>query len=199
MISGNFYGNDLIGILEELKEKEKIIMLAGLNKTFRGETFGIMGKIILETADKVFYHHAYCKTINEKGEQCCNPAKYTLRVIKNSEEKINFLNKNNEIITGYGYAPYFDLTTIVESNDEQTGESREKYTSVCKKCFKIPFKKETIEIYDAIRNKTPLDGNMLNYEKIIDMLIKEKKILETKNGYEVIKKVEDLNSGRFIE
>ena len=68
-----FFDNELVRVSEELANAGKRVILAGLDKDFRGEVFGIMGDLLVraEFVDKL---SAICTV-------CGNPATRTQRLI----------------------------------------------------------------------------------------------------------------------
>lgn len=56
---GNFFDDDIIDVLDGLVKKGKHVVVAGLDKDFRGETFGPMGELLAK-ADYVTKLDAIC-------------------------------------------------------------------------------------------------------------------------------------------
>jgi thymidine kinase len=187
----NLYNDKLIPIINQLKNENRIVMGAGLDKSFRGESFGIMPRLKELAEDSILYFNSYCK-MSKNGQQCSNLANYTVRLRKDSDQKVQFFNKKGEIVTGYGYAPYFDPLVLIEGSDKGTA-----YTTACEECFKIPYKKETIQAYNMlIQNKNNIQ--ITNLDKIVEMLIQEKIIRKDGNKYHPFEYHYDLNSGMAV-
>lgn len=70
---GNFFDEELPDVCRILASKGKQVIVAGLDKNFRGEPFGPMGELKLE-ADHVDTLHAFCTV-------CKRPASRTQRII----------------------------------------------------------------------------------------------------------------------
>jgi thymidine kinase len=76
-----FFNQDLVSVSEELANAGKRVILAGLDKDFRGEVFGIMGELLVraEFVDKL---SAICTV-------CGNPATRTQRLIEGQPAHYN--------------------------------------------------------------------------------------------------------------
>ena len=73
----NFFDNYLIEMIENLLKNGKNLLVAGLDKDFRGRPFGPMGNI-LAMADEVTKLKSVCA-------KCGNPATMTHRLVESSE------------------------------------------------------------------------------------------------------------------
>jgi len=70
---GNFFDMGLVDVCRELVLRGKIVIVAGLDKDFRGEPFGPMA-LIKQDAETVHSMHAFCKV-------CHREASYTQRIV----------------------------------------------------------------------------------------------------------------------
>lgn len=77
---GNFFDMGLVDVCRELVLRGKRVIVAGLDKDFRGEPFGPMGALKQEAED-VHSLHAFCKV-------CHKDASFTQRIKIVGEERI---------------------------------------------------------------------------------------------------------------
>jgi thymidine kinase len=75
-----FFNNDIINVCKRLAEENKRVVVAGLDTDFRGVPFGPMPALMCE-ADYLDKLRAICVI-------CCNPASFSQRIIKDSEQVI---------------------------------------------------------------------------------------------------------------
>lgn len=107
-----FMDEDLLEVAIELTRRGKKVIVAGLDKDFRGEPFGLMGQIKQE-ADHVDTVHAYCAL-------CGRPASRTQRI---------------KIIEGRRMpADYNDPVVLVGAEND--------YESRCRKHHEVPGKSD---------------------------------------------------------
>ena len=77
----NFFTSELVSVVQSLTEENTNVIIAGLDQTFRGETFEPMGEL-LAIADKVQKLNAVC-------EKCGDTATMTQRLIDGKPASIN--------------------------------------------------------------------------------------------------------------
>lgn len=63
---GNFFSNELFGLVQELIGMNKRVMVAGLNRTFADDPFEPMDKLILD-ADQLDMYDAVCTQCGDKA------------------------------------------------------------------------------------------------------------------------------------
>ncbi len=197
----SFYNHEIIPTINSLRSDNRLVLAAGLDKSFRGEPFGVMPylkEMVPPHSLESTTFNSYCK-IARGDEQCCNLATYTVRLKRESEFKTSFFDKEGNLVEGYGFAPYFDPLKLVEKKKDD-GPSPTEYTSACEDCFQIPLKDETVRVYESlISGFRAKDIKSSNLDKIIDMLVSEDKIVDMENGfYEAKPHFFDLRSGAYI-
>ncbi len=111
---GNFYNYELVNVAKELRTQDRVVVIAGLNRNFRGEPYGYMRELAFE-ADIVNPHTSYCNMVTN-GQPCSRPAIYTVRLLKvktgNEEDKVDFRRASDcEIILQKYY-----LAPLLSSN-----------------------------------------------------------------------------------
>lgn len=74
-----FFDKNLVEVCRELARRGKRVMVAGLDKNFRGKPFGPMA-LLKQEADQVDTQHAYCKV-------CGRDASFTQRIINGKPAK----------------------------------------------------------------------------------------------------------------
>ena len=196
-----FFIYNIIPVIRTLKKEDRVILAATINKSFRGEDFGVV-PYLLGLADprslESTTFNSYCKLI-VNNRQCSNPATYTVRLSRDSDFKVDFFDKQNNVIEGYGFAPYFDPLKVFEEK-KQSGFKQREYTTACKSCFKIPFMQETFDVYNSlIRGINVRDIDFEYVSDVVNMLFDENKIKSLGKGYYSAREhVFDINSGVFI-
>jgi len=68
-----FFDNGIVEVCLELVNRGKKVIVAGLDKNFKGEPFGPMA-LLKQEAEEVQTFHAYC-------HKCGNPASFTQRIV----------------------------------------------------------------------------------------------------------------------
>lgn len=96
-----FFGPEIIAVVEELLEKDKKVLVAGLPQNFRGEPFGQM-PILLTKADELVLLTAIC-TYKENSQICGADATRTQRLVNGQPASYN----DPEVLIGAqeAYAP----------------------------------------------------------------------------------------------
>lgn len=121
---GNFFDEEIYHVARYLSEGRGLrIIIAGLDKNFRGEPFGSMGDL-MTVAREVTKLTAICMSCHDEG----SPATYTQRLVNGEPAK------------------YFDPVILVE---DASGESNEKYEARCDECWEMPDNPYKRVIYDA--------------------------------------------------
>lgn len=82
-----FFGPEVIGVIEELLDRDKKVLVAGLPLDFRGEPFGSM-PILLAKADEIVTVTAIC-THSIDGEICGQEATRTQRLVNGRPANYN--------------------------------------------------------------------------------------------------------------
>ena len=194
----SFHEHKIIKVINYFRAENRLIMAAGLDKSFRGEPLKYIQNLKemvnpQSLAETTF--NSYCKVI-KNGKQCRNTATHTLRLYKQSKQKVQFLDKEGQLITGFGYAPYFDKLVLFEKKEI----SERQYTAACPDCFKIPYKDETIDAYnELIKGRSSSEIKVTHLDEIVNMLVEENKIYEVeKNIYAPREYIQDIETGVYI-
>jgi thymidine kinase len=82
-----FFGPEIVAVVEELLDRNKKVLVAGLPLDFRGEPFGSM-PIFLAKADDLIHVTAIC-TYSENGQICGEEATRTQRLVNNQPANYN--------------------------------------------------------------------------------------------------------------
>jgi thymidine kinase len=108
-----FADEGIVGVCIVLTHQGKKVIVAGLDKNFRGEPFGPMA-LLKQEADHVDTYHAYCN-------KCGKPASRTQRIKKVNGERIP--------------ADYNDPTVLIGAEED--------YEARCRRCHEVPGKLST--------------------------------------------------------
>ena len=198
---GNFYNYKLIHVLKRIVEQGlRCTVVAGLDKTFRGEPWEPMNTVIdMAYPHNVHLHQPYCK-VQREGKQCNNLAIYSMRVRQDSPHKVRFYDQQGNLVTGFGFAPYFDPTYSPQRS--KTELNPVDYTQACEDCFQIPRKDDVIEVQRAL-----LEGReprqVPDLENILDFLTGDErgnhKLFEkSEDKYVPMPHTLDIESGLYI-
>ncbi len=161
---GNFHTYKFVPVVQQLMSQNRVVIVYGLDLDFRGEKFPVMQRL-QEIARKresvtgkrlVHVFESYCCVLDEDGEQCGDPAGYTLRAVKSDNEKqeeirfIEFKDEEKIVVNGFTKASYFEPTIIVEGSNKNI-----KYTSACERHFgEVPGKRLTTAVLTHVQKET---------------------------------------------
>ncbi len=186
---------DFVEFLLWVRKKGLVLYVSGLEYDFRDMNFGNIDAVIRRLNVKID-KKPVCKAITN-GKQCGMPANHTQRVwLKDFASEIgcadlieklgdyDFASKEgNLILSEYVPAPFFDKTVRIEQKRED-GKHRIAYLPTCWDCAKVPFKKETFTVYDAIIKKedpAKAEVDPLVRDRILNFLLEENWV-EKKEG-----------------
>lgn len=176
----NLHTPRFIPVVQELRKNGKLVVVYGLDKDFRGEPFGPMGRleVIAREREKATGHklvetgNAWCTALQDT-ERCGNLATYNLRAVRlngRDSEEVRFIDIDGKTgINGFTRAKYYDPTIVIEGSS-----SLVKYTTVCEEHFgELPGKEAVIKILEDIRTESKIEYHKLikNYgEEAVDIL-----------------------------
>lgn len=149
---------DLLDFMQWCKDEDMLLYFAGLPYDFRHMWFGHMSSVY-PYIDRRLEKKPACMTIKPNGQKCINTAKHTqklwsidfvkekgLEKLLPEMEYFNFSDKGDvRVKKTYVAAPFFAETIDIENN-----QGGVKYLPVCLNCAKLPYKEETLSVYDAI-------------------------------------------------
>ncbi|MDP3989693.1 MAG: hypothetical protein Q8Q01_00635 [archaeon] len=149
---------ETLNLMSWCKGNDKALLLSGLLYDFRHLPFGQV-HAILPYVDIKSDEKPACMGVSLVDGPCKNTAQHTQRVWSMDflEEmslgnelktfgKFCFQDKSLKVLTDYVAAPFFDKTLRIE----ETNDGRVKYLPVCTDCADIPFKDETVAVYNSI-------------------------------------------------
>ena len=169
---GNFHTHKFVPVVQQLMSQNRVVVVYGLNLDFRGEKFLVMQRLqeiagareSITGKRLVHVFESYCCVIDEDGEQCGDPAGYTLRTVKSDNEKqeeirfIEFKDEERIAVRGFTKASYFEPTIIVEGSNKNI-----KYTSACERHFgEVPGKRLTVAVLTHVQR----EADARSYESI---------------------------------
>lgn len=127
-----------------------------------------------------------CMALDAEARKCTNTAKHTQRVwsiefvketgleaLLGEMEIVDFMDKDKKkSINQYVAAPFFDQTLRIEEEKNK----KVKYLPVCTSCAVLPYKEETFQVYDALKESRDIHvlNNPLLVKAIVDFLESEK-------------------------
>ena len=145
-------------------KREKIaVFISGLLYDFRHFPFGYM-PVLLPYVDIKQEKKPACMALNLEEIKCTNTAKHTQRVWSKEFVREQGLEQLVDQLGTFGFehkdkqrfptefvpSPFFDQTVRIG----ETEQEKVMYLPVCTGCAKLPFKKETFEVYDLmVKNK----------------------------------------------
>jgi len=203
---GNFYDHRIIHFTRKLRDEGRVVIVGGLDLTFRGEPFGSMAFLKMD-ADQLNVHYAYCQIVH-KGARCSKPARYTARLLKRTnshDQQVVDFARDEDIVRGqYKFAPYYHPTKLVEEVPKKGELPSTVYTIACPDCFRIPGKEETQEVYDAVRSGQTSEqlaqrfGHIGNLSRIVDFLVEEKRVQKLGDKLVPMSYHFDMASGMYV-
>lgn len=107
---GNFFSEDFVELVLELIDRDKRVIVAGLNLTFAGDPFPPMPRLMAE-ADKLDLLHAVCTECNDEATR-------TQRLVD-------------------GEPASADDKTIKVGGNEARGNNDYKYEARCRECWEV--------------------------------------------------------------
>lgn len=192
----NLHSHKFIPVVKKQMDRNKLIVIYGLDLDFRGESFGPMGRLeeiarareSITGKQLISRFKSYCSVV--KGDkQCGNVASNTLRLQKRrgSEQEVKYFDTERNLISSFTKAHYFGPTVIVEGSRGDI-----KYTTACQGCFgDLPGRDLVEDVLSFVTNERET-----TYEKIFAAFMTEADLSEVL-AYGIEEKKLDINGGRY--
>lgn len=213
----NFYDYRLIPVINALTDVKQpdplMLIIEGLDRTFRGDIFGPMGRV-LEMTNYPIKLSANC-VVEVEGAQCSKPDSENARILRIAEHGFDpefdvrvVFYRGKDRVTDWRFAHYFDQTVRPEPTNKDDADWG--YANCCANCFEIPGKNLTdrvMELLQSERGNASKEHILSTFDHhlerryiaaVMEFLVNERRVVFDGGVFEPTHYVKDPASEMFI-